>query len=703
VTGLGFLHDPRVVAVIGASDDGDKVGGRPIRYMHEFGFTGTVLPVNAKRDTVQGLPAYRAVSELPAVPDVALIALPGTAAVEAVTACADLGVKGCIVMAAGFGETDDPQAQLLQREMVTAARRAGMRVVGPNTHGLANFATGAVLGFSTMFSEQPPADGPVAIVSQSGAMCSIPYGLLRRRGIGIRYAHGTGNDADVTVAELAEAVVSDPAVRLLLLYLEDIRDRRGLEAAARTALERGVPVVALMGGRSEHGQQAARSHTGALASEQRVVDAFFERHGIWRARSTRELLEATELYLQGWQPRGRKLAVASNSGAVCVLAADIAADHHLPLASFTEDTRRRLDAVLPRFATKINPVDITAALLTDSTLVGKVLDVLADDPAADACLVGIPVAGQGYDVPQFAADAARFARASNKPLVIAAPQPSVADEFRRAGLVVFDEESGALSALAQFLRHHELLAAARSRQPLPAMIPCRGAGTLNEHDSLAVLRDAGVPVVPIRLCASPVAAAEAFDEFGGQPVVVKGCTAQLTHKSEHGLVRLGLDSRKAVERAAADLLRAMTDQGVEADGVLVCPMVRGVREVLVGAHHDPVFGPVVVLGAGGKYVEALPDVRLLLPPLTSEDVLQAIGQLHMAPLLSGVRGEPGADVEAWAEVAVRIGELVLDPNSRISSVDANPVILGPQQPDADGAGAVVVDAVVITSITEVSS
>jgi acyl-CoA synthetase (NDP forming) len=700
VSRLHFLHDPRAVAVVGASDDGDKVGGRPLRYLREFGFRGTVLPVNPNRTTVQGLVAYSDVGELPTVPDVALIALAGKPAVEAVIASADLGVKGCIVMAAGFGETDDPQAQQLQRQMVAAARHHGMRVVGPNSQGLANFATGAVLGFSTMFTEQAPADGPVGIVSQSGAMCSVPYGLLRRRGIGIRYAHGTGNDADVTAAELAEEVVSDPTVRLLLLYLEDLRDRRGLEGVARTALERGVPVVALMGGRSDDGKRAAQSHTGALATEQRVVDAFFERSGIWRARSMKELVDATELYLQGWQPRGRELAVVSNSGAVCVLAADLAADHELPLARFSEDTRARLDAVLPRFATKTNPVDITAALLTDSTLVGKVLDTLADDPAADACLIGIPVAGQGYDVPQFAADAAQFARASNKPLVVAAPQPSVAEEFRRAGLVVFDEESSALSALAQFLRHHELLAAARGRQPLPTIRPSRPAGTLNENDSLAVLRDARVPVVPTLLCAAPAAAGEAFDQFGGQPVVVKGCTAEVTHKSERGLVRLGLDNRQAVELAAADVLRAMTDQGVQTDGVLVCPMVRGLREVLVGAHHDRVFGPVVVLGAGGKYVEAMPDVRLLLPPLTRDDALQAIGQLHMAPLLSGVRGEPAADVEAWAEVAVRVGELMLAPDSRITSIDANPVILRRRERDVDRPGAVVVDAVVVTAATD---
>ena len=280
---LEFLHAPRSVAIVGASDNPDKIGGRPIRYMRDFGFTGTVLPVNPARREVQGLPAYRDLAELPGVPDVAVIAVPGQAAVDAVAACASMGVSGCVIMASGFGETPDPEGQRRQREMLSRARAAGMRLVGPNSQGLANFATGAVLGFSTMFIEQPPQDGPIAVISQSGAMSSVPYGLLRRRGLGVRYAHATGNDADLGVGELTEAVLQDGDIRLVLLYLEDIRDPRPLERAGLLALERQVPIVALVGGRSAEGRRAALSHTGALAHERRVVDAFLERCGIWQA------------------------------------------------------------------------------------------------------------------------------------------------------------------------------------------------------------------------------------------------------------------------------------------------------------------------------------------------------------------------------------------------------------------------------------
>lgn len=694
---LSFLHRPRAIAVVGASDDPDKIGGRPLRYLRDFGFEGRVLPVNPRRPQVQGLAAYPDLASLPSVPEVVLVSVPGQAAADAVRDAAEIGARGCVVVASGFGETGDPLGRQLQDRMVATARHAGMRLVGPNSQGLADFSSGAVLGFSTMFIEEPPADGPVGIVSQSGALCSVAYGLVRRQGVGVRYADASGNDADVTVGDLAQAVLRDPEIRLLLLYLEDIRDPGPLDRAAGLALERDVPIVALMGGRSSDGQRAARSHTGALANEHRVVDAFFERAGVWRARSVHELVSSTSMYLQGWRPAGRRLAVVSNSGASCVLAADAAADHHIPMAVLAESTGARLEEVLPPFASRTNPIDVTAALLGDSSLVGKVLSPLADDPGTDACYFAMPVAGQGYDVARFASAAARFARDTGKPFVVSTPQPPVADAYRAAGVLVFEEESGAVGALAQFLDHRERIAsAARRYRPLARHRPAGTCRTLNEPDSLDLLERSGLPVVAHARCADARSAGDAFDRLGGVPVVLKGCTTSVTHKSEHGLVILGLDTRAAVERAAGETLRRMAASGLAVDGVLVAPMVRGLHEVLLGAHVDPVFGPVVVLGAGGTHVEVLGDVQLLLPPFDADDAHRAVSRLAIAPLLGGVRGEPPADVDAWVEAAVRLGDAVADERSPIESVDANPVILRAAGAPGGG-GAVVVDAVAMVA------
>jgi acetate---CoA ligase (ADP-forming) len=688
---LRAVLDPGSVAIIGASSDPDKVGGRPVDYLRRYGFGGVIHPVNPRRDEVQGLRTVPSLAALDEPVDVVLVAVPGAAAVEAVEAAAKAGALATIVMTAGFGETRSPEGVAQQQQMLTAARAAGMRLFGPNSQGLANFGTGAVLGFSTMFAEQPPQDGPVAVISQSGAMCSVPYGLLRRRGIGVRHAHATGNDADVTAGELAAAVAADPEVRLILLYLENLADPESLAAAARVARERDLPIVALMGGRSAAGQRAAKSHTGACAGERRVIDAYFAELGIRRAMSMPDLIDTTELYLQDWRPQGRRLVVVSNSGAVCVLAADAADDRAMPLAALSAETERRVAAVLPGFATSSNPIDVTAALLTDSGLFGRVLPLVAEDPDADAFLLGIPVAGKGYDVPRFAVDAAEFAARTRKPLVVAAPQESVAEEFRRRGMTVYPDESTAIAALDHYLAHAELRRSSRTE------LRSYGTGptstdpvTLDEAAALARLAGAGIPVVRHHLCRSRDEAIAAFTELGPGAVVAKGCSIDAPHKSEHGLVELGLTTPDAVGAAYERLTARIQQLGLALGGVIIAEQVRALHEMVVGARRDPTFGPVVLIGQGGKYVEHLSDVQVMLAPLERERALQAIDQLRLARVLGGVRGEPAADIEALADLAVRVGEMVATDPSLVA-IDVNPVMLR-----AAGEGAVIVDALVLT-------
>ncbi len=685
---LAVFHTPASVAVVGASDDPEKIGGRPLRYLREFGYAGTVIAVNPRRASVQGLVTVPGLADSPVVPDVALIAVPGQAAVDAVATAAAMGVRGAVVMSSGFGETGTAEGLRMQEELLGHARRAGMRVVGPNSQGLASFHSGAVLGFSTLFTEEPPADGPVGIVSQSGALASVPYGILRRRGIGVRYAHGTGNDLDVTAAELAAEVVADDALRLLLLYLEHVGDPESLVELGERSRRSGVPVVALVGGRSLSGSRAAASHTGALATERRVLDAFLERVGIWQVHSVRELVAASELYLQGWEPRGDGLAVVSNSGAVCVLAADAAEDAGLPLAVLAPDTVDALDAALPTFASTANPVDVTAALLTDSGLFGKVLPILGADPGVDACLLGIPVAGRGYDVGQFARDAAAFA-ASGTPLVLAVPQPNVAAPFVAAGLPVFGEEASAVEALAQYLAHRARMVRADTL-PRPAVgaRPAVDPGSLNESDSLAALAELGVPVVQHELVTTVGDVPAAYERLGAAEVVVKGCTSAASHKSELGLVRLRISSAAEARTAAEQVETAAAEHGVVLDGFLLAPMVPGLHEGLVGAALDPVFGPVMLLGAGGVHVEATPDTQVLLAPCTLSEVHEAMARLRMAPLLSGVRGAMASDVDAWAKAVVRASEALADPACPLAGFDANPLMLLED-------GVVAVDAVVL--------
>jgi acyl-CoA synthetase (NDP forming) len=689
---LKTLLNPRSIAIFGASENPNKIGGRPLLYLSRFGFKGRVFPINPKRKDAQGFKAYPDLAALPEVPEVAVVAVPDDLAVQAVDACAAAGVRSVIVMTSGFGETSDADAQAKERRMVQRARAAGMRLIGPNSQGLANFGSGAVLSFSTMFIETEPKDGPIGMISQSGAMSVVPYALLRSRGLGVRHVHATGNDADITVSELASVVAEDLDLKLLLLYLETVRDPWNLAELARVAHARALPIIALKSGRTAAGQQAARSHTGALANEDRVVDAFFEQQGIWRARDVNELVGAAELYLKGWKAPGRRLVVVSNSGAIGVMAADAATHAGMPLAKLGDATRAGLAKILPSFATTANPIDITAALLTNSGLFGQILPVLAKDPAADAFLIGIPVAGQGYDVESFAADSAVFARRTGKPIVAAIPQPHIAGKFKAQGIPVYGTETEAIAALNQYLSHMERMRGPPARPVFARAVPPSGPGRmLNEADSLALVQDHGVNVVRHRLCRSLQEAVDALSRLNG-PAVVKACSSGISHKSEWGLVRLAVETPAQLEACWGDFDRTLRLAQAPFDGVIVAERVRGRRELMIGARLDPVFGPVVLVGDGGKYVEAMPDVQLLLLPFGAEDVARAFARLRIAPLMDGVRGEPPLDVPAFCEAAVAVGRLMSDPAGRVLNLDLNPVIVADK-----GDGYAVVDALAIVS------
>ena len=689
--------DPKSVAIVGASTDQNKVGGRPLYYLQKFGFKGKVYAINPGRKEVQGVPSFPSLSDLPEVPELAVVAVPGDAAVAAIKEAAALGVKATICITSGFGETSDPVGMAKQREMVAAARAGNMRMVGPNTQGLANFSNGCVASFSTFFSTLPVKDGPIAVVSQSGAMSAIPIGLLLERGMGCRYSLATGNDADVSVLEMATAAISDPDIKLLVLYLEGMPRPDQLATLAETANSMGKFIVALKSGRTPAGARAAASHTGALANEDSVIDAAMKRLGIWRARNIADLVSASELYLKGWTPTGRRFVTISGSGATGVMSADAATVAGLEVVQFRPETRKLLDAILPTFASAANPIDLTAALLSNNKLLGEILPVIANADAADLFKVDMPVSGPGYDMPGFARDIAGFSKATGKPVVVAGWQGDIPATFRAEGVPVFPLEAEAIEALGQFVNHHELVAKAKAR-PRPDWKPHDGAKTpsetvtLNEADSLYLLAKTGVSVAPYRLCRTAAEAATAWRNMGGA-VAVKGCSADLPHKTEYGLVRLGLDNEDAIREAFRDMEAAIGKAGAQFDGVIIARMVKGRREMMIGAHRDPFFGPVIAVGDGGKYVEAMPDVVLLLPPFSQADVIEALQSLRCAKVLAGVRGEPPLDLDAMADAAIRIGALMTaDPG--IASLDMNPLML-----HEAGKGYAIVDAVVMRDKT----
>ena len=685
---LEHAFNPAVIAVVGASEDTNKTGGRALDYLQRFGFTGQVFPVNPNADKIQGLPSYPSAIELPVAPDLAIIAVPGAAVLDAVRDCAEGGTKVVVVTSSGFGELSE-EGKALEGEMLAVSRAHGMRIIGPNSQGVANFACGAVASFSSLFLEVTPADGPVAVISQSGSMSVVPYCQLRERGIGVRYCVASGNQIDLDVGDFALAAVDDPAIELVLLYFESLNQTTALAAAARKARVRGVPIVALKAGRSSRGQTAARSHTGALATEDRVVDAFLSRHGIWRATDPDELVRASELYLKGWRARGRSLAVLTDSGATAVMMADGASRLGLDLAVFSETTRSKLRAILPEYASVSNPIDMTSVLRTDPGLYARVLDVVVCAEVADLFFIGFPASGPGYDVTGLARMTAERFSERGLPLALAIPQVSIARHFQAAGIPTFSSETEGLKALHQLALHSQLMSREPpAHEPGPVIsVPPGRTRFLSEAERLSFLTEQGLPVVPHALCETPDSALAALGCLGPS-VVLKGSSPGVQHKSEHALVSVNITEPQQLLEVFETISARMNAMSVAADGIIVASMIRDRCELMIGARVDPVFGPVVLIGEGGPYVEVNKRFVTLAPPFSRAEVLDALRSLPGSVVGEGVRGESGADLDELAELGCRVGELI-SRTTGISSIDLNPVLVG-----KPGEGVVIVDGLI---------
>lgn len=457
--GLHSLLHPRSVAVVGASDNPDKVGGRPLRHLIAHGFAGRLYPVTQRGAPVQGLESRTSLAALPEVPDVAILCVPAERADIEIASCARLGVPNVLLFSSGFAEVS-AAGRAAQESLAASCRAAGIRLLGPNTLGIANFSNGAVLSFASAYLDCPHRDGPVAVVSQSGGFGAAAYTLLRNNDVGVRYVCTTGNQADLDVADFVAELSCDQSLRVMLIYQEEVRQAAAMRAALERARRRGIAVIAVPGGLSPAGARSAQLHTGSTGFGQLdggQLLALYREAGCRFAWSLPELCESVPLYLG---PRGGRagdgdgLALISNSGASCVMAADAAAELQLPIAELAPATRAALDVALPDFSLNRNPIDLTAMLLADPGLLGRVMHITLADAAVSAATLGlVAIGGPSYDLPRFVRETAEAVRVSGKPCAVHAPDPRVRLAFSEAGLPVFASERAALAALRDWRGH----------------------------------------------------------------------------------------------------------------------------------------------------------------------------------------------------------------------------------------------------------
>lgn len=457
---LESLLRPRSIAVVGASDNPNKVGGRPLKYLLEQGYAGRVYAVNPRQASVQGLPSHPSLDALPEVPDAAVLCVGAEQAEEQLALCARLGVRNALLFASGYAEVGD-QGLARQQRLAAICRAGGVRLLGPNSIGVASFDSGAVMSFASIYTDHVPQDGPVAIVSQSGAFGVSAYALLRDAGIGVRCVAATGNEADLDTADFVAALARQPGVRLVLLYLENVKDIARMRAALETARREAVPVLAVRAARSSDGRRSAQWHTGSNGAADAPLDAMFAAGGCRTVAGLNDMVASVPLYLDDLAAPHRsppRMAIVSNSGASCVLAADEAHRLGLPLAELQAATRAELDAQLPSFSLNRNPIDLTAMLLADPSLLGRVLHSTMHDAGVDAAVLGLlAIGGPSYDVPRFARDARAAATQSGRPLAFYSPHGHVRDTFAREGVAVFASEAEALAAVQAFVAHRAWL------------------------------------------------------------------------------------------------------------------------------------------------------------------------------------------------------------------------------------------------------
>ncbi|MGK0673317.1 MAG: bifunctional acetate--CoA ligase family protein/GNAT family N-acetyltransferase [Halothiobacillaceae bacterium] len=685
---LERLFNPRGVALFGASERTGSVGATVLANLMEAGFKGVIVPVNPKYEKVQGLPCHADLSRIEHNLDLAIIATPAPTVPNILRQCGEAGLKGAVILSAGFGEAG-ADGQRLQRECVEVAQRFRMRLIGPNCLGIMRPA----VGLNATFSHNQALPGQLALVSQSGALVTAVLDWAQARGIGFSAIASTGDAADVDFGDVLDYLALDPQTRGILLYVEGVRHARrflsGLRAAARMK-----PVIVLKSGRHAEGAHAAATHTGAMIGGDDVFDAALERAGVVRVERITQWFSAAQTLARGLSLRGENLLILTNGGGPGVMATDRAADLALPLAQLGPKTIEALDAVLPAHWSRGNPVDILGDATPDRY--GEAVRLCLADSAVDMMVVLL--------TPQAMTDPTGCARAvieqaktSHKPVLACWMGETLVSEARNlfdaAGIAHFRSPETAIEALAYLVAHRrnqrlllqtpgpltdETPADVEGARLILQAARAEGRKVLTTRESKAVLRAFHIPTNPSILARTPNEAMLAAESLGF-PVALKISAPALTHKSDVGGVRLNVRSVQSARQQTQDLLDQVRARHpmVEIEGVTVERMaeVGHKRELLIGVSRDPVFGPVIAFGLGGTAVEVLRDRALALPPLNSVLAERLVRRTRAARMLEQFRDAPAVDPKQIEQVLLRVSEMVCE-LPEMAALDINPLLAG---------------------------
>jgi len=693
-TPLDALFAPQSIAVVGASQQASKIGGIPLDYLLHFGWQGALYAVNPRADTVQGLPAYPSLAAIGQPVDVAVVAVPQAQVAAVLEDAIAARVRALVIFSSGFAEVEGVGAQA-QQTLAARAKAAGVQLIGPNCMGFMRPSQGIYATFTPAVAAGRAAAGHIGLVSQSGAFGAYAYCMARERGLGLSLWATTGNEADVQLADVLAWLARDAQTHVIMAYMEGCRDGPRLRAALAMAQAAGKPVIMVKVGTSDLGAAAAASHTASLAGNDAVYEAVLRRYGVLRAHSVSEFFALAASASIAPRPKNRSIGFLTVSGGVGALMADAASNAQLEVPPLPEAAQQQLRAWVP-FAAPRNPVDITGQVANDASLLERSARLMLESGQFGSWLGFFAAAGLADAFwPTLHGMVQRLCAAFPDTLlaVCTLMPPERRTALEALGCLVFDDPSQAvrcIGALAALTPPAPPIAIPGPAAVTPLELP---HGPLSEAQSLALLQQAGVPVVEHLLVKTAEQAAAAVQALGGC-IALKIASADIAHKSDIGGVQLHIDTSTAAHAAFARIStntrRAFPQARI--DGVLAARMVttKGGVECIAGIQRDPVFGLVLMFGLGGIHAEILHDVALRPLPVSRTDVLEMMDEPRAAALFSGARGNAPVDKAALADVLCALAAFAERAGDTLESIDINPLLAMPL-----GEGCLALDALVI--------
>ncbi|HZK88563.1 MAG TPA: acetate--CoA ligase family protein [Stellaceae bacterium] len=702
------LLSPKSLAIVGAASD-ESIRGRLTKQLIGHGFDGPIYPVTRSQSEILGHKAYKSVADLPEPVDLAIIVVPAAHVISTIEQCGARGIPAAVIISSGFGEEKSEAAARRDAELRALAARLDMAICGPNSEGLVNPLRPLVATFSPVFHDfskpllpEGSLAKPIAVSCQSGALTFSFLSRGQSRQLKFTTQVSSGNQTVLEAHDYIEAALESGAADIFLVYLEGIRQPARFRAVADQAARAGKPLIVAKVGRSDAGRRAAASHTGALAQSGAIDDAVFRHHGIVRGEDLDHMLDVAAAFAFCKLPKGNRVAIITGSGGSAVWMADILSAHGLEVPELEADLQAKIMAMLPSYASALNPIDATAQAIGE---VGykPIVELVRQSRRIDTVLLISSVANE-TTARKRAEELAGIVAETAQPLLMATyttASPGAMAAFAEFGIPCYTSMPScarAIKALADYGRFRERLARRVAPQATTASVRdtvgkalAESGKVLTEFQAKALLAAYGVKRVPEFLATGEDDASEAAMRLGG-PVALKVQSPDIAHKTEAGAVLLGLSGDASVREGYRDVLARSRAAAPNAkiDGVLVQAMAQRGQEMILGITRDAVFGPMLMVGLGGIHVEVLKDVAFAPVPLDSEDALALIGELKGAALLDGVRGARPADKAALAELMVALSRFAADHADRIAEIDLNPVIV-----HEAGEGLSIVDALIV--------